>query len=133
MSRWMGGATLVACTALAIIVAGCGSGGGSDSPTSVSEADLHKDAEFWLSLDDPQRRELASICHDQQVKTATGGAEGIQIIQELDVDDYVALINKEYEEQGSADANDIEAACDEAKQELLGEQFRQLVPHLRGE
>ncbi len=129
MSRWIGGLMLAAITALVIGAAGCG--GGDNGPTTVSTADLHQDGAFWLSLEPSLRRELATICHDRQVKE--GPTEGAEIMQGLDVDDYVALITREYEEQGDASASDIEEACEEAKQELLAEQFNQLVPHLRGE
>jgi hypothetical protein len=127
--KWARGAFVaVLLAALAALALGCG---GSDSPASVSAADLQEDGAFWLSLDAPLRRELAGICHDQQVKEGPDEAESIAIIQGLDTDDYVASIDRQYEDEESAAS--IEETCEEAKQELLAEQFNQLVPHLQGE
>jgi hypothetical protein len=112
-------------------IAGCGGGGSSSSsaPESVSAGDLKQDAAFWLELEPPQRRELASICHDDAAKEAS--AETVLIVQELDVDDYVALMDNMYEHQGEDSASDIQEACEEAEQDLLRENFEELVPALR--
>jgi hypothetical protein len=117
--------------AMLVVVAGCGGGGSSSSsaPKSVSAADLEQDAAFWLELEAPQRRELASICHDDAAKEAS--AETVLIVQELDVDDYVALMNQMYEHQGEDSASNIQEACEEAEQDLLRENFEELVPALR--
>lgn len=112
---------------LAALMTGCG---GDNSPTAVDVSDLQKDGAFWLSLDAPLRRELAGICHDQQVKEGPDEVESVAILQGLDTDDYVASINRQYEDEESG--ADVEEACEEAKQELLAEQFGQLVPHLPG-
>lgn len=119
---------VTAALVLAIVAAGCGSGGG---PSTVNTADLHQDGAFWLSLDAPLRRELAGICLDKQIKTAP--ADLVLSLQKTDVDDYVALVTREYEEQGDASASDIEEACEEAKVEVAREELDQIMPALRRE
>ena len=114
---------------LTLVAAGCGSSGG---PTTVNTADLHQDGAFWLSLNPALRRELAGICKDKQVKEASDPELVIALLH-TDVDNYVALVTREYEEQGEASASDIEEACEEAKVELAREELDQIMPALRRE
>jgi hypothetical protein len=43
----------------------------------------------------------------------------------------VALVTREYEEQGEASASDIEEACEEAKEEVGREELEAIAPHLQ--
>lgn len=124
MRSWRA-ATLALLIATALVAA-CG---GDEPPGGVSETDLTQDAAFWTSLDDELQRELAGICQSEQVKAAGSPAE-VNVVQDFDTDDYVALINDYYEED--AGSGDIETACDQAKVELASQNFDELVPSLGG-
>jgi hypothetical protein len=118
---------------IAVVLAAAGCGGGSGDTggdvTSISASDLHQGATFWLSLEAPLRRELAGICRDKAIKEAP--SEAVLTLQKLDLDDYVALMDREYEGQGEDNASDIQEACKEAQDDLLRENLEQLLPHLR--
>ena len=121
--RWKVGAVLGVVLVAALIGGGCG---GGDGPSSVSADDLQEEGGFWLGLEDDLKRELATICHDKQVKEAPDPGV-VTFLQGLDVDSYVAHIDKQFESDEGAT---IESACEAAKVSLASESFQQIAPHL---
>ena len=124
-------ATIAVFALAALFVGGCGDDAGEDTEAreSVSAVDLQEDGDFWLSLGDELQRELAAICHSEEVQNAAA-PEAVQVIQDFDDDDYVAFITDYYVEQGGT--GPIDGACAEATKELAAQNLSELQPHLPG-
>jgi hypothetical protein len=109
------------------VTLGCGDDE-PEKPTSVSEADLQKDGEFWRSLTPDLKDQLVEAGQQRLGQERPDGATEIDAIE---TSELVTEIDKQYSNEGKRSQTIYETYV-MANDTIAREQFEELAPELEG-